>query len=147
MNTEQEQRLDKALKNIEAGKYKKAKCTLELVDFSADGQVECRANCCLGALTREAMEMGLEITEVPSSSGRRVYFDETMSILPAKVRDFYGFDASNPHITVRVEEEERADGDEDEVYLSCSELNDSGAYGRDYDLPEVASIIRKNYLP
>jgi hypothetical protein len=131
VNKERVQLLYEDLKN---NNHLQATEALEKIDSE-----ENHSFCCLGRACRVAIDNGLELEIGTDEQGYKVTFNSSYEVMPWEVVDWYGFSDNNPAVV--------SVSPDTHVQRTCSlaELND-GIHGRRYSLPEIAEVIRFNFL-
>lgn len=85
-------RIRKFVKALRSKRFRQGYGTLHKVSWDDSNRY-----CCLGVACQVAIEGGLNLKVV--NNGAIVGYDDSCGCLPARVRDWYGFESNNPALT------------------------------------------------
>lgn len=122
-------RIRKFIAALRSGEYTRG--TGALTYEAADGSYR---DCCLGVACKVAIADGLELPTGKFSGTHTVFYGtrKEVAILPPEVRDFFGFESSNPALRLA-----------DDTMVFATTLNDS--FG--FSFAKIADAFERTYLP
>ena len=127
LTKEQQERVKLLVAALRSKKYRQGKYGLSKYSRTAKR----RKLCCLGVACEVARQNGLALRVHTDAAGWR-YYDDSHAVLPQIVRDWFGFDRSDPLL----QNETYADP------VNASALNDN----LNYKFPQIADAFERTYL-